>query len=898
MASNKKTAAQNTEYVRSYTDIRGVDFSEGNGKRSTSRLPYAENMYRDYSSGDYLLESVPGFRRLFKLPGKINAMFSHKAKDGTEYILVHSKDKLYRFALKDKDAGGTLTAIATLNDTRSAGFSYGGAFYIFDGGGIHIIDDDGTVSEVSDAGIHAPYVPTRYKDGKECEQKNLLTDKFTEEITINDYYDVTYGTAGLIYSPNSDGSFSVIGYEAQGAGEVYIPARIRIGDKYRDVTKIADLAFASNLQITALYTNDGLKEIGGSAFENCRNLKSVVLSDTVSSVGECVFKDCVNLTTLYIGAAQKHLGANFLEGCTRLEGIEYSGSQGRFTAIDGSEQIALPISCASRYRAAVLSFPVSSPAKSIERVEVNGVSYFFLCEYKDGLVTSVNIDVEDKDEMIGSRVIISGIADGESIEQSTDGDDIRDGAEGAAFSNGNAIKKCTKCAVFDGRIFLSGNPDLPNTVFFSSEKHPLYFGSLDFMNDGKSGHSVRAILPAQDNLIVFKSADDGNGSIFYHKKEKLSGLTRRVSYPARFANSGIPSLGDAVVFYDDALFISEMGLCALEKNSLGGVNAVCRSHNVNQRLLSEDFERVRFATWQGYLVLSAGGRMYLADSRHTFTHETGSREYEWFYLTGIGARKSLAQKYFYQSLSYGSYKKHELEDKEAPTDDLFAVDTFGKIPPAEAVGTYINGEVFYVRRSEEYKNRGIYECCELLGVGELLLFGCENGAVMVFNNDKRGEVPKRLTDLDASFDTEGYKKLLGQGISAEYYTFDGVAPRYVIKTGMDCCDIPYLEKNTTPASLTVKYKTFTDGKIFCECETDKQTAELDGGFPTGRLSFADINFSNMSFDGSDAPTAVCFKAPKRWIEKEITLSSGGFRSPMGIYGITYRFKINGRIKKR
>ena len=120
----------------------------------------------------------------------------------------------------------------------------------------------------------------------------------------------------------------------------------------------------------------------------------------------------------------------------------------------------------------------------------------------------------------------------------------------------------------------------------------------------------------------------------------------------------------------------------------------------------------------------------------------------------------------------------------------------------------------------------------------------------------------------------------------------------MIKTGMDCCDIPYLEKNTMPASLTVKYKTFTDGKIFCGYETDKQTSELDRGFCTGRLSFADVNFSNMSFEGKDAPTALCFKAPRCWIEKEITLSSGGFRSPMGIYGITYRFKINGRIKKR
>ena len=48
--SHKNLAHSESEYVRTYNNIRGVDFSivraDGDG-----RLPYMENMYRDYDAG-------------------------------------------------------------------------------------------------------------------------------------------------------------------------------------------------------------------------------------------------------------------------------------------------------------------------------------------------------------------------------------------------------------------------------------------------------------------------------------------------------------------------------------------------------------------------------------------------------------------------------------------------------------------------------------------------------------------------------------------------------------------------------------------------------------------------------------------------------------------------------
>ncbi len=884
------------EFTKTYSDIKGVDFSGSAKGLKDGRLPYMENMYRDYSSGDFVLESIPGYRELFKFDGRINAIFCHKVSDYEEYILVHAGMNLYRFAISDKDSGGLLAPIATLKNTVSSGFSFGEDFFLLDGEKILIIDKNGDVSTVSESG-RAPYIPTRFKDFEEYEQANLLTDKFKEEINLKTFKNLTYGTSGLIYSPAPDGeSFTVIGADPTLSGVVYIPSSIKVAGEYKEVTAIADLAFSEIHGIDALITNDGLKTIGANAFKNCKNLRFVVLSDTVTKVGAGAFAGCELIYEMYLGTMLKEIGAGAMTDEVDVRIINYAGAQSEYALITGGEGITDTVNYGMRFTEITLDFAISTPAVRIDNVLLNGVSVPFLTTKKDGYVVAINIVFSDKATALGSTLLINGTS--EYVTPSISQNDIRGEADPAVFADGAAIKKCTKAALFDGRIFLCGNPDLPNTVFFSSAKNPLYFGSLDYFNDGTAGYSVRSLLPAQDSLIVFKSGDDGGGSIFYHKREDGGAAPCEVSYPAIFANNAIPALGRSCVFYDDALFISELGLCALEKSSLGGVNAVCRSHNVNQRLLAEDFEGIRLTSWQGYLVLACGERMYLADSRRTFRHESGATEYEWFYLSGIGAPKSTQSKCIFHSTEFGSLNMHPDIDTEADSSDYYVMPTFGYLPIENTWGVNIGNKSYHAYFSEELVNQGLYKCTDVLGVGELLLFGCENGSLMVFNNDKRGVVPERLIQNDPTLNVGEYGKQLGQRIHPDFYSFAGYAPRYVIKTGRDSCAIPHLAKNTTPASVTVKIKSFGGGRIRTRLDTDRQNGSEDKGFSCGGFSFESVCFANLSFESAENPTVVCFDAPRLWVEKEITLISDEFRSPMGIYSISYRFKIKGRIKKR
>ncbi len=895
----RNLAHSDAEFVRTYKDIRGVDFSASSAGDGKCRLPYAENMYRDYSFGEYILESIPGYRELFNFGSKINGIFCHKISEDEEYIIVHAGTKLYRFALKDKDSGVMPPEIATLNDTRSAGFPFGESFYILDGERIIAISRDGDAGTVSDEGNIKPHIPTRYKDGVEYEQANLLCDKFKEQISLGDLRNYTYGSDGLIYAPNSDGeSYSVIGASESVSGVVYIPSRIKVGGKYRDVTRIQDLAFDSRNSIDAVITNDGLKKVGAGAFKNCKNLIFIILSDTVESIGAGAFEGCETLSEIYLGDMCDKIGDGAFKDCIGMGTIHYAGAKSEYDRAFASQSMpAANILYGSRYRGATLSLPIYCPTSEIESIVVNGQSLQYFPYLNDGIITSVDITLPNRDEFLGATVFINAKSNAPP-KVSQEGSDIREGRDILLFSGGAAIKKCTRAALFDGRVFLSGNPDFPNTVFFSSDKSPLFFGSLDHVSDGSAGYSVRSILPVQDSLIVFKSADDGGGSIFYHKREELQSSIRKVNYPVRFANNAIPAHGDSAVFYDDAVFISDIGICGLEKNAIGGVNAVCRSHNVNKRLLTEDFEKLRFTSWQGYLVVCAGERFYLADSRSSFTHSSGGKEYDWFYLCGIGAPKGIRRKYFFESYPFRGYSLYEGHEEElANSYPIYSLPSDGVIPPPKVYCAKLNGKFYHVYKSDELINEGVYKCNEALGVGELLFFGCENGSFMVFNNDKRGVIPDRIL-ADPNLNTEEYMQVWGNKIHPDFYTFAGHAPRYMIKTGMDCCDIPYLEKNTVPASLNIKLKAFTGSRIQCEFATDREMSQKNKGICIGRPAFDTLSFAKLSFESSESPTVICYDAPYRWVEKEISVFSDTYRSPIGIYSLSYRFKIKGRIKNR
>ena len=66
--------------------------------------------------------------------------------------------------------------------------------------------------------------------------------------------------------------------------------------------------------------------------------------------------------------------------------------------------------------------------------------------------------------------------------------------------------------------------------------------------------------------------------------------------------------------------------------------------------------------------------------------------------------------------------------------------------------------------------------------------------------------------------------------------------------------------------------------------------------PDGALNFEELDFSSLTFTNTEYTTLPIKEREKGWIEKSMSFYSNEYSSPFGIYSITYRFEIKGKIK--
>lgn len=896
MGNLKRAAAQDKEYVRVISSIRGVDFSGDPDAISKGRLPIIENMYRNYSSPNgAMLESIPGFRRILELTGKrINALFLQKIGDRAEYLLIHAGKELYRISTDNRDDIGGLRSIATLKDARSTGFSFGDDFYILDGRRLTVIDKDGTAHTTSEEG--AIYAPVTFHNGEPMEQANLLGGEFIEQTTVTDPSEIFYATPELKYeiTSHTDRLCTVCGVSDKFSGSLYIPTYTRIGGELFLIDAIADHAFENNSNISELIIADGVRRIGKYALAGCTDVVRIVLPNTLEVIEDYAFDGCQSINQLYIGECLAEIKTSSFHGCKGITDVYYFSDENSYCEIENYGYIPyLNIHYQSPYTEIALGIPITTKAESITDVTLEGAPLSYEITESDGLINCVIVYLPDIFSVTGRTIRIRGISDARVAQHAIHGQDARE------VFRGDLIEGCTVAQVFDGRIFLSGNPQAPSAIFFSTDKlnasdKGLYFGALDYLCVGSSSYSTMAMLAAQETLAVFKSGDGADGGIFYCKRQKLYDRVRTVGYEVSYTHNGIYAAGDAIAFFDDLLFLSKKGLLGLDKSANGISRSIaCRSLNVNSRLLSEPLSEVRMTSWLGYLVLAVGNRMYLADSRATYT-ERGERGYEWFYLTDIGVGDEGRTVYRFASLPFG--KEHAVyhsPDSLLHEDaDVIHIDDSKGSPMGQTYYTVIDGKRYHIYKSDEIIYDRLSPICAVASTENLLFFGCENGAVCIFNNDLISQLPERITDAN-----EDASDACPDGVlHPDYYSFAGARARYVIGTGNDDLGIPYMAKSTVTGSLvlTVQARDSAELGVY----TDTRRVDEKGCAGVGTLNFYDLSFDNLTFETELRKKRVFRLRERGFAERDMRVICDRPRSPIGILSLACRYKICGRIKAR
>lgn len=902
MAVKKNRISKSAEYTVTYSGMRGVDFSTLDGKSKRYRFSHLENMYKDYAGdGDGVIESIPGFRKLMGLGGKIHSIYTYKNSDGELCYVIHAGNSLYTVADSMKESSTTLTPVLTLRDAKSHGFTFNGRLYVLDGENIIEINKDGAVSVVSDTASAAPYIPTAYYNGEEYEQRNLLTEKFREKYVITSAGDVAAGTDGVVYKiiSEEDKTVGVSEIQSSVSGVVNIPAYTYIsGERYK-VVEISSYAFYSNSRITSVTLSDTVKKIGKYAFGHCVLLAHVTCRSAIELIDDEAFYGCTALTKIHLGYSLREIGQDVFTDCKSLTVLDYEGSQNEFSKIETATALdRFTVKYNAEYNSIIIEIPIFSPAKSVLNVFANGVEAPFTTKKKSSLYTGVVLSTSNRNALDGMEIEILGTTDSHKFTANSVGTNFIAENE-ASISGRDAIAGCTVCECFDGRVFLSGNPKLPNTVFYSSRdntgrNNPLYFGVLNYFNDGTGNYTVKSLLATGDSLAVFKSGDDGGGSIYYHVPKETGVNILPKIYPVSYIHGGISAIGDSISFFDDPLFLSPLGLTALDKKMINLERSIAvRSNNVNPKLLGEDLENITMTRWCGYLVLQAGEHFYLADSRDLFTNDWGKSEYEWYYLSGIGTYREATKVFRYAEHAKEGYVTHPTKANEEVESTVYLTMNENN----ETVYYTSENGVKYAAYTDGELRGGIFSpaSCVFATEDDLLFFGTESGDLCVFNNDKRGVAPDFLKE-QSDFNEEEYRNFYGNEIHPYFYNFDKHAPRYALKTVSDDGGIPNFTKSTVKHSLVVKVRCIGCGTVNCEVGTEKSGYKEIAKLPDSLLNFAEFDFENLSFANLEYATLALKEREKGWLEKSVAFYSDKFSSPFGIYSIIYRFTVKGKIK--
>ena len=485
-----------------------------------------------------------------------------------------------------------------------------------------------------------------------------------------------------------------------------------------------------------------------------------------------------------------------------------------------------------------------------------------------------------------------------------------------------AINKCTVVCAYDGRVFFTGNPNLPNTVFFSGrglngENDPTYIGIYNYVNDGIGNVPNTAMVASASMLAVLKGDISTDACAYYHVAQYntdkgTADLLPRI-YPSTEGVSNIPCVGAACNFADDIVFLSSKGLEGVEKQSLNLERTLShRSGRVDPVLRKGLSSSSRMAEWKGYLcILNSDGTMLMADSRAINVNEsTGEAQYEWFMLEGVGSYSGDSPKWEYGS---GTVKLTDADgdEVELPLDGLTVnygggeypvrigsgevpdgaeVISFGTVSAEGAEYTVevgmsavlVDGCFCPVEESDERVGGTFHPATALFEFRDKLYFGTENGDLCVFNTDKRS----------VSYDEGEEAGIIG----SRWYDRCGHRYESGFATLSDDCGYPQFAKSTVGKTLTIRAKRMPSSAFTLAVRSEREDWKTVESFTATDNSFYGVDFANFSFEDNSRSTYSSSEKLKRWGEKQMYFYSDGFRQPFGIYGISYCYSFAGRLR--
>ena len=840
--AKKNISRDRDEYTRYLGAFRGVDFSSDPSEVEDYRLSNSVNMYKDYRSGQgHALETIPGFRLAQKLDGKIYGLHQYTV-DGKSTFIVHAGKKLYKAPDLDfpDNAGNTITwklIYSDMAEAKSESFLFNNRIYFLDGKSYLYFDGNTVVDVTSDAYAPVTHISLR-PDGSKYEEVKS-SGEYRQQNILSSMYGATYVADG------ESATFTLP------LGSDYFIKDDEKPPSSRRKWEIESAVGMSNIEVY-----------------------------------EAEFPDESELAVYQYGVR-----------------LPWAGPKGEIPYfIDTREQTdetvnKVPEGYAWSYPNAIKS--ITAPGV-VELVKAPPIPEKNTCKPNSEKTSGFEYAWNSRYPAGYAGIEISALKTIKTIK----------GITSSVDKVGGIISGCRICTVYDGRVFLSGNPDYPNIVFYSGindtgYNDPSYFGVLDWFSEGVTNTPITGLMPIADTLMVLRRDTVQDGSVTFRTPVSTGGEVVSVIYQGTAGLPGTGCLGAFCNFRDDPTFISKYGLEAMGQLSARYERSVeHRSYLIDGLLLNKDLSRACMTEFESYLVILINGEIFLADSRQMYTHSSGVIQYEWYYLNDIGIYEGQKREAIYIDVPE-EYKGQTiindyngLEYVIASIDDLYRderdyVSQLGnKIVEQYSHGTTDDDTSFacVIRTVGDIKYAVPVKILDSYGGGtfcpatlikaldnEHLIFGTDEGHIACFNFDKR----------DPNND---YK------IPNQWYTFNNRTIRSALVTKMDNCGIPHLTKSTVKKSMVVKMRTFPISSAKISVRTNRQGIVDVEKLVNGRFGFDGLDFSQLTYETGDKNLFRVREKEKKWVEKQLYISSEEFKQPFSLYYISYGYYIAGRYK--
>lgn len=956
--------------------FRGVDVSDDPSKINGTRFANATNMWKDYENQSGIaVETMPGYRKLKSTNASINGIFRYVYNIGEVdeqcYIVVHSGSSLWVYTWQDFMNGNTEVHYVVskgdsiIKNEKSNAFQYRNRFFILQNGYFELTrteSDSGVVSFSIQQVTTNGYTPTTFIDGVEYEQANALSD-----YVINKYNDIGTPIEDITIVP------SVPSYN--------IPLYNRldntiIANGNSSIESTNNFVYHEQLWYKQIPTNNKyyIVRITSNIQTQCGisfYAKPSNASNETVNLGEQQFTLYPEETKTFICSMemvpQDYIATfelsplNNIDATVEVSVVDFEFTQS-FLASEtevfdnihwvGDEDITASGTGASDKKAdrsaqtGIFFYPrlISSKSKSLTiSDEFTSLNLFYRITDTESTTKNTTIPAGYSLSIKYKAVPTSFTSAGEYTPFSSS----------HSVSMSEAINGCKLFDIFDDRIFVSGNPKLPNTIFYANRDNtgyvnPTYFGVLNWFDCGVSNEPITAMVHNANNLIVLKGNTIQDSVISFYTPWQTQ---QDIIPKAYIRNDGLPGkgcIGFACNLRDDIVFLSETGLEGIDRQTVNTERSIGhRSSLVDAKLLSEDLQSAMYCEWKDYLViLFPSGNAYMADTKQV-SRINGYNQYEWYLLNDVFTWTNDTNAYHYAT----AFPESIIEDGECSIDgksagvyvtitdntlgqiDMCVIDAISDNPLPTETSIYNEIQSVNVNRGKDADGNDIIVkyigipteiigynidtphaayillekqeekiCIDTTSTNKptfltefngLMIFGTDNGDICVFNTDKRGVRPERLKD---EYTEQEYKSKYSTTIDAEWYDRCGHAYLSGIETAFDNANVPHLTKDTIKKSCVVEVKLGITSSFSSQFRTDRDGWSEPSLVAIRNNDFSDNNLFKADFTtNSNAALAVTEKT-KKWVVKQYRMYSDKWRTPFGIYGISYRYSIHGRIK--